>query len=191
MIVVFAWFGSVLADRGQLNDSLIRFHVIANSDDEKDQALKLQVRDAVLRSIGTEMEKITDMEQARVYLEENLPVIEEIAKTTLSSFGCRDDVDVSLGKESYDTRVYDTFSLPAGVYESLRIVIGDGNGANWWCVAFPALCLPATMEEVSAVAADSGFSESLGAALIGETGYELRFYLLDAIGSLEKFFFRG
>jgi len=88
-------------------------------------------------------------------------------------------------------RNYDTFRLPAGVYESLRIVIGEGEGKNWWCVVFPELCLPATAEGFESVAVGSGFSEALSGALTGETQYEIRFFLLDCFGRLENFFFHG
>ena len=94
---------------------------------------------------------------------------------------------MTLQKEVFDTRVYDTFTLPAGVYEALRITIGSGEGKNWWCVVFPTLCVPATSEGFEDVAAGAGFPESLTKSLEGE--YEIRFYLLDLLGKLEGYLF--
>ena len=94
-------------------------------------------------------------------------------------------------KEAFDVRHYDTFSLPAGVYDSLRIVIGDGAGHNWWCVAFPTLCLPATTEGLDAVAADAGLSESLTKTLSRDSDFEIRFLLLDKLGQLGNRSFSG
>lgn len=179
------WCGWLLAQRQQLNEGLIRFHVVANSDSEADQAVKLQVRNAVLEQIQTDLSHLTDMAQARAYLQENLPRIQQIANGVLQQWGMEPDAVVSLCREKFDVRRYDTFSLPAGVYEALRIELGQGQGHNWWCVAFPTLCLGATSQEFAQTAADAGFDPALSRCLAGETGYELRFFLLDALGQLE------
>jgi stage II sporulation protein R len=92
--------------------------------------------------------------------------------------------------EEFSKRVYDTFSLPAGLYESLRIIIGEGEGKNWWCVVFPELCLPATSEGFEETASCAGFPDALTAALEGEEGYEIRFFLLDVLGRLENLIHR-
>ena len=84
------------------------------------------------KSLQADLKKLTDAEQARAYLQEKLPDIQQVASRTLQSLGCQDSVRVSLCKEAFDTRVYDTFSLPSGVYQALRIVIGEGKGHNWW-----------------------------------------------------------
>ena len=97
----------------------------------------------------------------------------------------------TLDKEVFDTRYYDTFTLPAGVYEALRITIGEGEGKNWWCVGFPTLCLPATSEGFEDVAAGAGFPDTLTAALEGERGYRVRFILLDLLGKWQGKNFKG
>ena len=107
----------------------------------------------------------------------------------LQQVGSPQSANVTLKKETFGTRVYDTFSLPAGVYDSLRIVIGAGEGRNWWCVVFPGLCVPAASEGVEDVAVSAGFSEELGKTLTGEEPYEIRFLLLDWLGRVENFFF--
>jgi len=190
-ISAFVWLGSVAADRETLNGDLIRLHVVADSDSEADQALKLRVRDAVTESLRDAMLEIGDVNQAKVYLQENLGKIEKIANDVLRAAGSEDAAVVTLAKEAFDTRYYDTFTLPAGVYEALRITIGEGEGHNWWCVVFPSLCVPATSDGFSDVAAGAGFPDALTAALEGEDGYEIRFILLDALGKLEIMFHRG
>lgn len=190
-IAACVWCWSVLSDRERLNEEMIRLHVVANSDSQEDQAIKLRVRDAVVESLSDAMADITDIEQARAYIEEKLPQIQKVANNTLKALGVDETAIVSLKEEVFDTRCYDTFTLPAGVYEALRIVIGEGEGKNWWCVVFPTLCIPATSEGFSDVAAGAGFPDTLTAALEGKDGYEIRFYLLDVLGRMENMFHRG
>lgn len=191
LLAVFVWCGTLVSDRQRLREELIRLHVVAASDSEEDQALKLRVRDAVVESMRTDLAKIGDIEEARAYLQENLPKLEAVANEVLRAAGCGDTATVSLAVEEFATRVYDTFTLPAGIYEALRITIGEGKGQNWWCVVFPSLCLSATAEGFEETASCAGFPDSLTAALEGEEGYELRFFLLDALGYLENFLHRG
>lgn len=185
------WGWGLLAQRQQLRSQLIRFHVVANSDSEQDQAIKLQVRDAVLESIQSDLARLTDAAQARQYLQENLPRIQKIANEVLLHRGKAPDAAVGLCRERFDVRQYDTFCLPSGVYESLRIELGQGQGHNWWCVAFPALCLGATSEAFSQSAREAGLDGSLCRTLTQEPGYEVRFFLLDALGQLENRLFGG
>lgn len=184
------WTGTLLADRRRLNEELIRLHVVANSDSREDQSIKLQVRNAVLQSLQADLSKISDVKAAKAYLQENLPLIRDTANAVLKEAGFDGQAVVSLCRESFDTRYYDTFTLPAGVYESLRIVIGAGEGRNWWCVAFPALCIPATSQAFSETAVAAGFPETLSETLAGEEGYEIRFLLLEILGKMENIFFQ-
>ncbi len=188
-IVLLCWFLGLLTDRRELNESLIRFHVVANSDQDEDQKIKLQVRDAVLESIREDLRKIQDIDAAREYVKENLPKIQSVANETLNRIGIDHKAVVSFCKESFDIRHYDSFSLPAGVYDSLRIVIGDGAGHNWWCVAFPSLCIPATAEEFDSVAADAGLSERVTDTIAHGNQYRIRFLILDKLGSLQNLAF--
>ena len=191
LLSVMFWVGAAIADRQALHNELIRLHVVANSDSEADQAIKLRVKEAVVESLQTEMQNMADMEQAKAYLQENLTKIEAIANRVLESAGFEERAVAAIAEEAFDIRYYDTFTLPAGVYEALRITIGEGQGKNWWCVVFPTLCLPATAAEFESVAAGSGFSEELISTLEGEAGYELRFFLLDMLGRVENIFFTG
>lgn len=176
------WFGGLLGDSARLREDILRLHVVAASDSEEDQAVKLQVRDAVLATLEEGLADLTDIDQAIAYVQEMLPKLEQAANTVLEQAVFSDTVSVSLTQEEFPVREYDTFTLPSGVYESLRIVIGEGGGHNWWCVVFPRMCMSATSEEVAEV---SGFSDTLNDTLTGE--YEIRFWLLDQFGQLQNF----
>ena len=189
LLVGLVYTFALVGDRQKLRSELVRLHVVGASDSEEDQAIKLQVRDAVLESLQEGLRNVTDIDAAKAYIRSRLPELEEAANQVLTGAGCCDTAAVSLQVEEFAARVYDTFSLPAGLYDSLRVAIGDGEGRNWWCVAFPTLCMPATTEGFEAVAAGAGFSEELTGSLSGE--YEVRFYLLDLLGQLENFLHRG
>ena len=191
LIAAVCWTGGLLRDRQMLHNELIRLHVVGASDSAEDQAVKLQVRDAVLESLETELQNLMDADAAMAYLQENLPKIESAANSFLESAGITDRVQVCLTREAFPARLYDTFALPSGVYQTLRIVIGAGEGRNWWCVAFPALCMGATTEDFEAVASSAGFSEALTAALESDEDYEIRFYLLDLLGRIENLLRKG
>ena len=185
-LVFLCFLAGLLSDRRELEQSLIRFHVVANSDSESDQSIKLRVRDAVLGSIREDLQQMADVSAARDYIRENLPKIQSVANETLEMLGVDQRAVATFCKETFDVRHYDTFSLPSGVYDSLRIVIGEGAGHNWWCVTFPTLCLPATTEGFEAVAADAGLSSGLTRTLSRENDFELRFLLLDKLGRLRS-----
>ena len=129
------WLGGIIFDRQQLDNNLIRLHVVANSDSEADQAVKLQVRDAIVSSLQPDMQKISGRAEAKEYLCGKLQQLEETANSALAASGSSLQAVVTLEKEAFSTRDYETFSLPAGVYESLRVTIGEGAGKNWWCTS--------------------------------------------------------
>ena len=181
---------SLLSDRACLDRQLIRLHVVANSDSQEDQALKLQVRDCVLDYLQKAMDSDSGVQEAKEYLHSHLTDIEREVNDFLQTLGSEDRATVSLGKETFGVRNYDTFSLPSGVYESLRITVGKGAGKNWWCVVFPRLCLPAVDQDFADTAAGAGFSQDLVPTLQQEEGYEVRFFLLDVLGRIENFFYR-
>lgn len=187
LLAAFVWCGTVIADRQRLNEELIRLHVVANSDRVEDQELKLLVRDSIITSLRQALADVRDTEQAKEYLQENLPKLQELANKTLDAAGSAQQAVVTLCREGFPTRQYNTFSLPAGIYEALRVTIGDGAGKNWWCVVFPSLCVPQTSQGFSDTAAGAGFPDALSGALTGEEPYQIRFYLLDKLGELEKF----
>ena len=189
LLAGFVWCGTLFADRQKLNEELIRLHVVANSDSEYDQQIKLQVRDAIMKSLSLNMAQIGDSNAAISYLQNSLPKLESLANQVLVQAGLEPDAVVTLCKESFGIRHYDTFSLPAGVYNALRITIGEGKGRNWWCVVFPTLCDPATVSGFDETAIEAGFSNELTNTLTRKDGYEIRFFLLDAVGKLENMLF--
>lgn len=168
------------ACRSALADQVLRLHVIANSDSASDQALKLEVRDAVLEQATPLLAGADSQRSAEAAL---LPHLEELAQAgqaVLTAAGCDDAVTVSLTDAWFPTKVYDGFSLPAGTYRALRVVIGQGEGQNWWCVVFPPLCLASVTEEVSEAAALSGLSDDQVALITGrDGGYVLKFKLIE------------
>ena len=189
VLAATVWCAGILADRNRLNEELIRLHVVAASDSTEDQAIKLRVRDAVLEGLQQSMEEISDVEAAKAYLQENLPKVTALANNALKAAGYDGEAVVTFCRETFGKRVYDTFALPAGIYESLRIVIGEGEGKNWWCVVFPSFCMPATTDGFEEVACGAGFSDTLTDTLKGE--HEIRFFFLDMLGSVENFLHRG
>ena len=182
------WLASVWSDRQVLNDQLLRLHVVADSDSEEAQAQKRKVKDAVVAYLQEKMQNVESLSQAVAFLEGELTQLQHIARETLDAAGVADPVTVSLERESFPVRKYDTFTLPSGVYQSLRIVIGEGQGQNWWCVVFPSLCLPATSQGFKETATGAGFSDTLVNTLEEKPGYEIRFFFLDCFGWLQNLF---
>lgn len=156
---------------------MIRLHVVANSDTAEDQALKLKVRDGVLSEVGTYLDGETQIETAAAEISQHIPQIEETAERILRENGCDLEVRAALKTEAFGTREYDTFTLPAGEYQSLRLTIGEAKGRNWWCVVFPPLCISAASEfEATAEAAGLTDEEiSLITEDDGEVVFRFRF----------------
>lgn len=123
-----------------LADNLIRLHVIANSDSAEDQALKRDIRDVVLNFMHEQVKYSKDVEQTKYIINTNLYKIEELAQGEVNRHGKNYTVKTMLGSYPFPTKVYGDITLPAGNYQALRVVIGKGEGANWWCVLFPPLC---------------------------------------------------
>ena len=163
-----------------LADQVLRLHVVANSDSEADQSLKLAVRDAVLVEATPLLEGLHDPKAAEEALLPHLEELTQAGKAVLTQAGCHDEITVSIEDQWFPTRSYDSFSLPAGNYRALRVVIGDGKGQNWWCVVFPPLCLASVTEEVVDAAADSGLSDDQISLITGQDGqYVLKFKLIE------------
>mgnify|MGYP000378052821 CR=1 FL=1 len=168
-------------------EKTIRLHVLANSDSEEDQKLKLQVRDQVLAYVSPYLEDCLSKEESARILKELLPGIEETARQVLRKEGAGEEVSVALSEEFYPTRTYGELSFPAGDYTSLRIFLGSGEGQNWWCVVFPALCLPAAQEDVAEVCRQAGLTQQEISVLTEDTGeVELEFRTLEWLGKLKK-----
>ena len=158
-----------------LADKVVRLHVLANSDSEEDQALKLLVRDGVLERATEILEASSDRQEAETKLRSSLPELQEIAAKVITAQGYDYPVRVELADTAFPTKEYDGFTLPAGNYLALRVLIGEGAGQNWWCVVFPPLCTAAA-EEVPAAALSAGLSqEEVGLITEENQGYVLKF----------------
>ena len=181
-----AWLGE---GQAELADRVIRFHVIANSDSEADQALKLQVRDAVLAETERFYPEGADLETARAALQAHLGELVQVGQQVVDDAGYDYPVTAALEKVWFPTKEYDGFALPAGEYTALRIIIGEGAGQNWWCVAFPPLCLGAASDTVDEATAAGYFSEDQAALITGEDqGYVLKFKSMELLGELKHLF---
>ncbi|MTI83132.1 MAG: stage II sporulation protein R [Firmicutes bacterium] len=147
------WAGWQLEDEQSVlaynKDNLIRFHVIANSNTAEDQALKYQVRDVIIKAMSERFEKVKNVDRAREITKESLGDIEGLATDYVRSAGYNYPIKVSLGDYPFPAKSYNLgrsegeteyLTLPADTYEAVRVVIGEGNGANWWCILFPPLC---------------------------------------------------
>ena len=164
-----------LGEQTALSEKVVRLHVLANSDSQEDQALKLRVRDRVLAETETLLESSTDRNEAERRLTAALPELERLAAEEITESGYDYTVSVRLEETAFPTRTYDGFTLPAGEYLALRVLIGAAEGQNWWCVVFPPLCTAAA-SDVPAVALDAGLTDR-EVALITEAdgGYVLKF----------------
>lgn len=171
----------------EIYDKVVRLHVLANSDSEEDQAVKLAVRDAILDVTVPLLQGCQTKEEAVELLEANHPLLRETAQSVLREEGFDDTVSIEMGLEDYPTRTYDSFCFPAGEYISMRVSLGAGEGQNWWCCLFPPLCLGvATVNEKTAEDAciSVGFTPTQY-KIITESDkpvYRARFKILELLG---------
>lgn len=140
---VFCSMASFDANCEELRDNVLRLHIIANSDSQADQELKLKIRDAVLAQSDALFEESANLNSALEKAEENLAVYEKIANRVIAEEGLNYRATAKIGKTFFETREYDDFTLPAGEYDALIVEIGEARGKNWWCVIFPGVCVPA------------------------------------------------
>jgi len=174
-------------------DTVVRLHVLANSDSEEDQALKLKVRDGVLAYTSPLLEGVEDREQAQAILSAHLmhiqAVAEEVVERETPCGEAVQSVTVFLDMEDYPTRNYESCAFPAGEYLSLRVCLGEAEGQNWWCVLFPPMCLSAASAEGGDSSEDAFISVGLSKDQYGiitntqDTKYKIRFKILEIIES--------
>ena len=174
--IVWDSFSGFFDTSARIRQEVLRLHVLANSDSDEDQALKLKVRDRILSEAGTLFYQAETESSARKAAEENLPLIEAAAKAALKDAGAEGTVRVKVTRQFFDTRVYDGFTLPAGQYDAVQVILGEGKGHNWWCVLYPPLCL-STAEKLPEEL--SKFSEAERRLLESAPKYEVRFFLLE------------
>lgn len=145
-------FGAGCAD---LRAGTVRLHVLAHSDSEADQQLKLQVRDAVCTAAAAVLDDCTAQDDALARLRGALPALQAVAEQCVREAGYTYPVTAELTRMPFTTRTYDSGTLPAGVYDALRIRIGDAAGRNWWCVVYPPLCVSAALADSESTLSDA------------------------------------
>ena len=167
----------------RIYDDTLRLHILANSDEEEDQQLKLKIRDKVLGKYANELKSCENIEEAQVLFKSILKKIEEDCEGWIKDLGYDYAVKCELSEEWYETRDYDNFSLPCGYYKSLRIIIGNGYGKNWWCVMYPPLCTSLATEKAPCDDTIINYTKE-ELLLIENGGYNIKFKSLEVISKL-------
>lgn len=170
-------------DCENIRENVLRLHVIAASDSEEDQRLKLKVRDTVLLTGADIFDGSVNVENAVEKLTPQLKKLELAAENTVKENGFDYDVSVTLSNEFFTTRTYDNVTLPAGKYLAVRVVIEKGEGQNWWCVMFPSLCLPAARVETGI---DDVLNENGVRIVEKNPKYEPRFKIIEWIEKIKN-----
>ena len=183
--LIFTFFSSnvnrTVAAGNEVRSETLRLHIIANSDSEADQNLKIKVRDAVLEATGELFAEVSGKTEAVAAAEYSSDDIKAIAEKVITEEGFDYSVQVEVTEMWFETRSYEGFTLPAGDYDAVRIIIGAGEGKNWWCVMYPALCVPGAEADVV-----EKYGEN--AAFLTGNGYEIRFALIEWIERLRNLF---
>lgn len=183
---VFILFSGFSGKCENISEKVLRFHIIANSDSDEDQTLKVNVRDRVLKDCSKIFELKKDLEESIIAAEENLDVILKSAEDEIQKRGYSYEVKAEIVDMPFSTRHYNEVTLPAGIYKAVRITIGKGRGQNWWCVMFPPMCLPAAQEKNELK--DVLTPEELDLVDSGEK-YEIKFKTWEIIESVRKWIY--
>lgn len=183
MALIFCAVVSMLCVNGEyqeVRESVLRLHILANSDSLSDQELKLAVRDALQAQVDDIFAQCDDLEDAIAAAENNTELLRSVAEETLKAEGCDYPVTVSVERSYFDTRTYDSITLPAGEYNALRVEIGAAQGRNWWCVMFPAMCVTGNdaQAELETVLTDNQLE------LLRADGYEVRLWCVEWLSEL-------
>lgn len=162
----------------EVRSETLRLHIIANSDSDFDQALKLKIRDRILEATGELFAEISGKTEAVAAAKYSSDDIKNIAEAVIKEEGYDYPVQVEVTEMWFETRSYEGFTLPAGDYDTVRIIIGAGEGKNWWCVMYPALCIPGAEECIEQYGENAKF--------ITGSGYELRFAVIEWIEQFKQ-----
>lgn len=161
---------SFSADCENIREDVLRLHILANSDSSEDQKLKIAVRDEILKISGNIFDDCKSVKDAQNAAKSKMPQIIKTAQNTVKSCGYDYTVTATLAKSYFDTRHYGDYTLPAGVYNAVRVIIGNGNGHNWWCVMYPSLCLPTACDNY-----DTALDETERDIVENYPKYEIKF----------------
>lgn len=185
ILSIFVGIDVCSASCKDIRENIFRLHVIANSDSHEDQQLKLAVRDRIISTGGDIFAQVHNKEDAEKTIRPFLPEIQRAAEDVIREQGYDYPVKVMISNEYFNTRVYEAVTLPAGRYDALRVVIGSGEGKNWWCVMFPPMCLPAA-EETEAL--EDVLSEEDLQFVSDYQDYEIRFKVIEWYENLKNTF---
>ena len=180
-IMIFLSEGFIAA--GTVREECLRLHVLAASDSEADQDVKLRVRDAILTGTGDLFSSCGTASEAVERAAEEKDKIKNIAENVLRENGFGYGAEVYIQEEYFGTRQYDGVTLPAGNYTALKVILGSGGGHNWWCVMFPPLCLPAVTEG-SEDSVYGAFGENGGNLVTGKNGYKVKFRIVEIVENI-------
>lgn len=179
--VIFSSFVGIEKQCENLHENVVRLHIIAENDTEKAQEIKLKVRDKLLENSKELFSGATNKQTALLKINENLGKIKEICKQTLLENNCDSQVTVGVEKMFFNLKNYETFVMPSGIYDALKITIGDGGGKNWWCVMFPPMCLSACIDRETLT---QTLGEDGGEFIEKTPKYVARFKILEYIEKL-------
>ena len=163
-------------DCKELREDILRLHILANSDSEEDQQVKLKVRDALLNCGNELFSGETDIYNVKEILSAQDNELTKVADKVLLENGFTYKSEIYLTNEYFTTRTYDSYTLPAGNYLALKVVLGEGEGHNWWCVMFPPLCIPAATGKNDI---DIYFDAENQSVITADPEYEIRFKLIE------------
>ncbi|ENK1244055.1 stage II sporulation protein R [Clostridium botulinum] len=183
---------STSVNQKDISNKIIRFHVLANSDSIEDQSLKLKVKDEIINYMMPKLDKSSSIDESRKILKENDKEIKRIAEDIINKNGYKYSVNTHLGQDEFPIKTYGNITLPQGKYEAYKIVIGNGEGQNWWCVMFPPLCfVDVTKGEVSTKETEQKMKkvlkeEELKSIKNSKNSYEIKFKVVEKINELKK-----
>lgn len=182
----FLWRSGLVAEQRlqeHLAKEVLRLHILANSDSEEDQALKLKVRDQVLDYLDTEMPQASDAKETARWIRRHMDELEEVSRKTVTASGYDYPVNAAVTTCWFPDRTYGDMTFPAGNYEALRIELGDAQGHNWWCVLYPGLCF---VDAANAVVPEEGkqklqnvLTEEEYSRITSETDFQIKWYFLE------------
>lgn len=175
LLFVFTYVTPFIQTSEKISEEVFRLHILANSDSEEDQALKLKVRDHILYESEALFKNCTTLEDVVSVSKNNLDYFKDIAQKCIYDNGYNYKVNVYVDKEYFNTRKYDKITLPSGIYNALKIEIGSAQGHNWWCVMFPAICLPAVSDDEINKILDEEEIELINS----DNKYEIRFKIVE------------
>ena len=184
--VMGGFYGRKKIVQEQIAEKVLRFHVLANSNSEEDQKLKLQVRDAIGGLLQEKMAQVENREECEKFITEWIPKIEQTAAAVIEENGYDYSVCARLEETDFPVKTYGAYTFPAGRYEALRVTIGEGAGENWWCVLYPNMCFENSMYEVVDERGEKALREVLDEkeyeAVLKEGNYQIRLRILDFFG---------